>query len=114
MNSNNIQHSTTEPIPNSTLILVLGILSILTSFMYGIVGLICGIIALVLSKNARKTYHDFKEKYTRDSYNQLEIGRICAIIGIIFSSLFIICAIFIALLFLDFLGYLVEIFKIQQ
>lgn len=82
--------------------------------MYGIVGLICGIIALVLSKNAKKTYFEFKDKYTRDSYNQLEIGRICAIIGIVLSSLFIIFTISIVVLFLELLGHLLEIFKTQQ
>lgn len=103
-----------EQLPNATLILILGIISILTSFIYGIVGLICGIIALILSRQARALYAQSPERYTQDSYNQLEIGRICAIIGIIVSLLFLIYITFMVILFGKFLSFLFEILKSTQ
>ena len=49
---NNFQ--TKQPLPNATAVLVLGIISIVGCFCYGIVGLICGIIALILASKAKK------------------------------------------------------------
>lgn len=72
-----------QPLPNSTTVLVLGILSIVICC----VGLILGIIALVLSGKDRKLYAQNPGKYTLSSFNNLNAGRICAIIGVILSSL---------------------------
>ena len=46
-----------QQLPNSTAVLVLGIISIPTCFCYGIVGMICGIIALVMNGRATKLYN---------------------------------------------------------
>lgn len=76
-----------QTLPNSTLILVFGILSIVTCCCYGILGLIFGIVALVLAKTAKQTYMAEPELYT--GYNNVKTGRILAIIGIVLSGLYL-------------------------
>jgi M penetrans paralogue family 26 len=83
-----------KPVPNSTAVLVLGIVSIVLCCCYGL-GLIGGIIALVLHKKALKTYNGNPAEYTSGSLKNLNAGRVCAIIGIILSALFIIYLIWI-------------------
>lgn len=75
-------------LPNATTVLVLGIISIVTSFCYGIVGIILGIIALVMAKKDLELYKENPEEY--DGYSNLNAGRICAIIGLSMGSLFFI------------------------
>jgi hypothetical protein len=82
------------PVPNATGVLVLGIISIVGSLCYGIVGLVCGIIALVLAKKARAAYAMDPSRYSLPSYNNMNAGRICAIIGTILSVLLLIGSIF--------------------
>jgi hypothetical protein len=77
-------------LPNSTAILVLGIVSIVTCCCYGIPGLICGIIALVLANNASKLYQVELGNYTESSYKNVNAGKICAIIGIVLSILYLV------------------------
>lgn len=79
-----------QPLPNSTAVLVLGIISIVGSLCYGIPGLVCGIIALVLGSKGRRLYNEAPERYQLASYNNLNAGRICAIIGTILAVLAII------------------------
>ncbi len=76
-----------QTLPNSTLILVFGILSIVTCCCWGIIGLIFGIVALVLAKTAKETYLAEPELYT--GYNNVKTGRILAIIGIVLSGLYL-------------------------
>ncbi|GAB2768419.1 CCC motif membrane protein [Salinimicrobium soli] len=78
-------------LPNSTLILVFGILSILTCCCYGVLGLIFGIVALVLAKRAREVYAADPDIYK--GYDNVKTGRILAIIGIVLSSLYLIATI---------------------
>lgn len=80
-------------LPNSTAVLVLGILSIVTCFCYGIIGIILGIIALVLASKANNLYKENPNAYTLASYNNLKGGKICAIVGLSLSSLYIICVV---------------------
>ncbi len=82
-----------QKLPNSTLILVFGIISIVTCCCYGILGLIFGIIALVMAKKATAVYLESPEQYT--GYQNVKTGKILAIIGIILSSLYLIYVIFI-------------------
>lgn len=77
-----------QVLPNSTLILVFGILSIVTCCCYGVLGLIFGIVALVLANKAKQTYLSNPELYT--GYNNVKTGRILSIIGIVLSALYII------------------------
>ena len=51
-----LQQQPQQPLPNATPVLVLGILSIVMCFCYGILGLILGIIALVLSASSKRLY----------------------------------------------------------
>lgn len=81
-------------LPNSTAVLVLGIISIVGCIMYGVVGLVCGIIALVLSKKDMELYQTFPEKYSLNSYNNLKAGRTCAIVGTSLSAIFFLFIIF--------------------
>ncbi|MCG8411095.1 MAG: hypothetical protein MI739_07410 [Bacteroidales bacterium] len=78
------------PLPNSTAILVLGILSIVVCWCYGIFGTTMGIIALVLSKKAKALYNETPEKFTITSLKNLNAGRVCAIIGTALSGLYIV------------------------
>lgn len=76
-------------LPNSTAVLVLGILSIITCFCYGIVGLILGIIGLVLSNKDMTLYKANSAMYTVGSYKNLNAGRVCSIIGLSLSALYL-------------------------
>ncbi|MFN7912552.1 MAG: CCC motif membrane protein [Bacteroidota bacterium] len=78
------------PLPNSTAVLVLGILSIVTCFCYGIIGIILGIIALILASKATTLYKENPNAYLLASYNNMKGGKICAIIGLCLSGLYII------------------------
>ncbi len=82
-----------QKLPNSTLILVFGIISIVTCCCYGILGLIFGIIAMVMAKKATAVYLENPEQYT--GYQNVKTGKILAIIGIILSSLYLIYVIWI-------------------
>ncbi|HLV13692.1 MAG TPA: CCC motif membrane protein [Xanthomarina sp.] len=76
-----------QPLQNSTLILVLGILSIITCCCYGILGLPLGVVALVLANKATKIYAQDPELYT--GYNNVKTGKILAIVGVILNIVFL-------------------------
>lgn len=76
-----------QKLPNSTLILVFGILSIVTCCCYGIIGLILGIVAIVLANKATKLYMENPETY--DGYSNVKTGKILAIIGVILNVLYL-------------------------
>ena len=77
-------------LPNSTGVLVLGILSVVLCFCYGLVGMILGIIALILASKGSALYNANPNAYSLASYNNLKAGKICGIIGLILSSLYLI------------------------
>lgn len=83
------------PLPNGTATLVLGIISIPGCICYGIPGLICGIIALVLANKDLKLYNLNPTAYTPGSLSNLKSGKICAIIGLCLSILYFIFIVFI-------------------
>lgn len=76
-------------LPNSTAVLVLGIISIVSCWIYGVPGVICGIIALVLFNKDKKLYEENPEIYLT-SYKNAKAGQICAIIGLSLSGLVLI------------------------
>lgn len=78
------------PVPNATVVLVLGILSIVFCWCYGIIGLTLGIIAVALSSKGKRLYAADPGLYLTASYNNLKAGRICGIIGICLSSLYVV------------------------
>ena len=71
-------------LPNSTTILVLGILSIVICCFFGI---IFGIITLVMASKANALYYSNTQLYSVTSLNNVKVGKICAIIGLILSGL---------------------------
>ena len=76
-----------QALPNATAVLVLGILSIVTCCCYGVIGVILGVVALVLSKKDRALYAANMSFYTESSFKNLNAGRVCAIIGLILNGL---------------------------
>lgn len=75
-----------QKLPNSTLILILGILSIIgCCFSWGIAGVILAIVVLILSKKAKATYLENPELYT--GYQNVKTGKILAYIGLGLSIL---------------------------
>ncbi len=74
-----------ESLPNATLILILGIASIITTcFCYG-TGIVLGIVALNLSKKDIQLYRANPDQYT--NYDNVTAGKICAIIGVALNAL---------------------------
>jgi hypothetical protein len=82
-----------QKLPNSTLIVVFGIVSIVTCCCYGVLGLIFGIIAVVMAKKATALYMESPALYT--GYNNVKTGRILAIIGIVLNLLYLIYVVWI-------------------
>jgi hypothetical protein len=79
-----------ETLPNATTALVLGIVSIPTCCCGGVVGLVCGILAIVFGSKAMKLYKGNPDRYNISSYNNANAGKICGVIGTVFSSLYLI------------------------
>lgn len=74
-----------QPLPGSSTVLVLGILSLV---LLGLIGLILAIIALAKAKEAKVMYDLNPDAYELSSYKNMNGGRICAIISIsIFCAL---------------------------
>jgi type III secretory pathway component EscV len=75
-----------QMLPNSTAVLVLGIISIIGCFCYGFVGVVLGIIALVLAGKAGALYQQNPGLYSEVSYKNMKAGKTCAIIGLSLSA----------------------------
>ena len=73
-----------QNLPNSTLILILGILSIIGCCCYGV---ILAIITIVLAKKATETYLVSPELYS--GYQNVKTGKILAYIGLALSVIYI-------------------------
>lgn len=78
------------PLPNATAVLVLGIIAIVGCLCYSFPGLICGIIALILASKDMKLYQANPGAYTLASLSNLKSGRICAIIGLSLSIIYLV------------------------
>jgi hypothetical protein len=74
------------PLPNATISLVMGILSIV---ICGI-GLVLGIVGIVMANKDISLYNSNPGVYSESSFNNTKTGRICSIIGIIINSLLVI------------------------
>ena len=83
-------------LPNATAVLVLGILSLVTCVFYGIIGLILGITALALHKKDKALYLTNPGVYDR-SFKNSNAGKICAIIGISLSALYLLILVVVIL-----------------
>lgn len=80
-------------LPNATATLVLGICSIVMGCVY--VGLILGIVGLAISAAGNRLYRSAPDEWS--GYGMLNAGRILSIIGIVFSSIWIIWVVIVAL-----------------
>jgi hypothetical protein len=77
-----------KELPNSTAVLVLGILSIVFCWCYGIPGIVMGTIALVLSNQSVKYFNTNPDPRLWIGYGNMQAGKICAIIGTCLSAIF--------------------------
>lgn len=71
-----------QPLPNATLILVLGILSIV----------LCqplGLVALIMGNQSISLYNQDPERYSEGSLSTVKAGRICGIIGLCLIAVWI-------------------------
>jgi hypothetical protein len=76
-----------QQLPNSTGVLVMGILSIIFCWCWGVIGLILGIIGLILGGKSKKLYRENPGLYSEASWKNLNAGYICSLIGTILSAL---------------------------
>jgi len=76
-----------DQLPNSTLVLVMGILSIVGCCFYSIPGFIFGTVALVVGGKATREYKEAPDNYT--GYENVKAGKIMAIIGIVLSVIYL-------------------------
>jgi len=86
-----------QDLPNSTGVLVLGILSIVFCFCYGFFGIVFGIISIVLASKDSKLYAQSPDNYTESSYKNMKGGKVCAIVGLSLSSVFILIVVILAI-----------------
>lgn len=102
-NQNN--HSNTDfsmaALPNATAVLVLGIISIVGCLAWGIPGLVCGIIAIVLHKKDKALYETNPSKYEY-SFKNSKTGNTCAVIGVSLSACMFIFLIFYLIFMVSF------------
>ncbi|GGW31318.1 CCC motif membrane protein [Arenibacter certesii] len=77
-----------QKLPNATLILVFGIISIVTCCCYGVIGLIFGIIGLILANKATNLYALNPDQY--EGYNNVKLGKTLSIIGIVLNILVVV------------------------
>lgn len=98
-----------KDLPNATAVLVLGILSIVTCWLYGFIGIILGIIALVLHKKDNELYKTNRSAYEA-SYKNSNAGKICAIIGLSLSALFLLYVVFL-LIYITSMGISIDEFS---
>jgi len=80
-----------QKLPNATLILVFGIISIVTCCCYGVIGLIFGVIGLILANKAMKLYAENPEMY--EGIKNVKTGRILSIIGIVLNVIYLLMSI---------------------
>ncbi|MFT5231660.1 MAG: steroid 5-alpha reductase family enzyme [Planctomycetota bacterium] len=83
-----------QKLPNSTLILVLGILSIPFCCCYGAGGIFLAIIALVMAKKATALYMEAPEQYS--GFKNVKTGKILAYIGLALSLIMLILMLFLS------------------
>ena len=81
-------------LPNASATLALGIISIVGCILYGIPGLICGIIALSIHKKDKALYQSDPSRFEQ-SYKNAKAGFICAIIGTSLSALYLLVILFV-------------------
>ena len=81
-----IMNGAKKDLPNATVVLVLGILSLIFCWCYGFFGLILGIIAV----GQRKLYLQSPDEYTESSFKNVNAGRVCGIISICIAGVVVV------------------------
>ncbi len=82
-----------ENLPNAGLVLTLGILSIPFCCCFPI-SLPLGIVAWIMGHNGVAKYKENPETYTRSSFSNMNAGKICAIVGVVLTVLYLAYTIF--------------------
>ena len=77
-----------QKLPNGTVILVLGIASILTCCCYGILSIILGGVGVYLAGKDTALYNENPDLYS--NYNNVNMGKILSIIGIVLGVIYLI------------------------
>lgn len=72
-------------LPNSNLVLILGIISVVTIFCFQPVSIILAIVTLIIASNDNKNYILEPESYTQKSISSLRSGKLLALIALIIS-----------------------------
>lgn len=88
------QGETTQPLfqealPNAGTALTLGILSMLFCCC-GPISLPMGIIAWVMGNKGKAKYQENPNAYTPSSFSNMNAGRVCGVVGVVLSVLFLI------------------------
>jgi hypothetical protein len=94
--------------PNSTEVMVLGILSIVFCWCWGVLSIILGIVTLVLANQGEREYRKSPHLYTEVSYRNLRTGRTCAIVGLCLAGVTILGVIIYFIVFGTFLFNMVQ------
>jgi M penetrans paralogue family 26 len=87
-----------QAVPYSTSVLVMGILSIVGCWCWGLPGVVLGIIGLVQSGKGKEAYNQNPALYTPGSLKNLNAGRVCSIIGLCLSG-FVMLSLIIKVIF---------------
>ena len=87
------------PLPYSQAVLVLGIISASSCWLWGIPGLATGIPALVLWSRCRKSWYASDGQFLQSSFNSARAGMICALAGTIISGILLIYLLAVLLIF---------------
>jgi ABC-type Fe3+ transport system permease subunit len=103
-----------EPVPNSTAVLILSILAVVTCLCYGILGIILAVIALFLYKKGHEAYSLNPGRYSPRSYSSLTTGRAIAIVALIISVLYTIFLLYMSIVHPDFGERILEWLNEQQ
>ncbi|WP_306352784.1 CCC motif membrane protein [Flavobacterium sp. '19STA2R22 D10 B1'] len=82
-----------QKLPNSTTVIITGVLSILTCCCYGIVGIILGVVTVILANKDTKLYQENPDLYTGEK--NLKTGKILGIIGIVLGVIYLIYTIYL-------------------
>lgn len=100
---NDEMQNTGGDLPYATAVLVLGILSIATCWLYGIFGIALGIIAIVLHQKNRAVYLKNPSRHEK-AFKNSKAGFICGIIGLSLSVLMIIYLVVVIVFYADILS----------
>ena len=76
-----------QAVPYSTSVLVMGILSIVGCWCWGLPGVVLGIIALTQANKGKDAYTQNPGIYSAASLKNLNSGRVCAIVGLCLSGI---------------------------